>query len=504
MERERGEVVRLKIQTKLLITLLIVLFVFAIIIYYTYLSFEDLHSVADKSAYIFEEISEISQLELSLLDFHMPFHDYALSGNPAEKEKFNQAIAKVRKKFKKVEELPIFATRGPLITKEKQLLKKIKNDFNNSWRLAEKILNIPNPVGDPSVYPLMKKADNHIEKALLRLERLQEIDRQEITEGTLRAHAIHGTERTLIGAIILIALLSIGIVFIIGRNISHPISEFLKGVEYISQGNLDYRLNIRTGDEIEDLAEAFNQMVFNLQQEEQTAAEIQKRLLPSGKLRIPGIRLHALQEQAKLVGGDWYDFYRMGNNLVLLIADASGKGMPGALLATVTMSTIRAEPKTKVSMEDLLIKTNKTIKNRLGGDDFVTLFSAQLALDDLELSFINCGHEPPFFFDGATKTWSLLTCGSGLPLGISTRSFRPKKERVFLKRGDKLVLYTDGLREVKNRKGQLFTHDRILEWLNEHRSLSLDPLADDLLKQALRWGKGAIIDDITLLGIEIE
>ncbi len=348
-----------------------------------------------------------------------------------------------------------------------------------------------------------EEVDHHYEEVTALVKEWRELDTVEVKESLLRVDSIYNVKRQLIASSLAILVLGVAISLSVTRFIVKPIVDLHKGVENIDRGGLEFAPMIKTHDEIQDLAEAFSHMVQNLRSEEKMAAKIQNRLLPQKKLQTPGVQIQARQFSARVVGGDWFDYYQHKDEIRLLIADASGKGMPGALLATVGMSAIRAEPKFSSTIDQVLVSANETVTHRFGGSDFITLFSAQLSLDDNLLSYINCGHEPPILYKAKDQTWALLDCPSGLPLGISVNLFQPQLQTIALDPGDKILLYTDGLHSVRNKERDFLGMSAITDWLNEQKELGIETLMDKLLDRVIAYNHGPISDDVTVLGLEM-
>lgn len=494
---------RMSIRTKMLITFFPLAVAFIIVFYIAYGYLDTMRRDSAHAALLIKESAAMSRLHASTSVLYEGVHDYLLSSDRENRARFAKAKADLRADLRAVDKLEILSTDLEEVKVERRLLREVAVSVTQAIETGDKVMLLHLPGESDLGYKLMRQGDRHVEESVLALRAFEKIDEDELRSALKRLHAVQGTVMMVFGAFGVIGTLSLVAVAGVARTVTVPIFRFAQGVKHISQGNLDYRLKINTGDEIEELAEAFNEMVFNMYQEEQTAAEIQRRLLPASIIRLPGLKLHAKGIQAKLVGGDWYDYYRIGNTLYLLIADASGKGMPGALVATVAMSAIRSEPKAETNMETLLSRVNKTIEARLGGTDFVTLFMAMFDLDTNEFTFVNCGHEPPLFYPASYENWSLLPCDSGMPLGISGSEFHPRTQTIHLHAGDKLILYTDGLHDVRDKDGRFFNMELVRRWLDAHRQLPIEPLMDGIVEEALAFGDGRLIDDVTLLGFQL-
>ncbi len=400
---------------------------------------------------------------------------------------FEVKLAELRKKTTDSE-------RNSHLDKIKPLQKKINKEMNTLFvtSLSSKQANFQ-----------ASNIEQDLELIVTYLYDFRDISEQSINENINTINSLSSINRNFAISIIGMVILWFGATFITSRIVTAPLSKLHREVKSISAGNLERRISIKTGDEIEELAEDFNDMFDSIREEQLTAATLQEKLLPPKRIRVKGIKIHAHQVQAKVVGGDWYDYYHSNNSVSFLIADASGKGMAGALVATLTMSSLRSEVKNLETIGMVLRKTNRTIESRLGSGNFSTMFYANLSLETHELTYINCGHELPFWYKAETDTWEFLQSRSSLPLGISTEHFHPRKEKIQLSKGDKLLLYTDGLHDVRNPKRHFFGLEAITTWLNSQDNITINELIDNLLEKALAYGENVIPDDITLLGLEV-
>ena len=228
------------------------------------------------------------------------------------------------------------------------------------------------------------------------------------------------------GAMIVLAVL---VIVLMSRGISRPIQELVEGVHQIGDGNLSHRVEIETGDEIHDLAEAFNGMAVSLQgridelrdetqrrerleSELAIAAQVQRSLLPEQPPVAPGLELVGWSRSAREVGGDFYDFMEMGpDQLGVAIGDATGKGLPAALLITECSSVFRALAEETRSPAALLARTNAALCRQLEGSGAVH----HVVLDGREYEH---GHGDVF----AGRAQSAFVAGIGIrPAGLVGR-----------------------------------------------------------------------------------
>jgi sigma-B regulation protein RsbU (phosphoserine phosphatase) len=202
-------------------------------------------------------------------------------------------------------------------------------------------------------------------------------------------------------------------------RLTRPIRQLEGGVREIAAGNFDKKLQISTGDEIENLAESVNSMsedlklyTENLAQvaaekersrtELEVAAQIQQDMLPSTFPPFPErqeFSIYALMQPARDVGGDFYDFYIVQDNyLVVTIADVSGKGVPAALFMAKCQSVLKScimGAKSPENLGAILEKANRELCQNNEAAMFVTVLVGVLDLRNGHFTYAHCGHCPP-------------------------------------------------------------------------------------------------------------
>ena len=216
---------------------------------------------------------------------------------------------------------------------------------------------------DERVIGLAESGDRGLTFSALGSEGAEAIDRIQALGRDLRrlqADALAQTEANLVTRsnqavvtllIVLVGVISIGIflALLFPRRLAENLSRLVEATRAIGRGDLHQRINIRSGDEVEELASRFEEMQAGLRRlqqlalqdrELQIAGSIQRNLLQRTMPDTPGARLVPLQRQANLVGGDWYDIDVDGRILTAVVGDASGKGIGAALMATVTLSAL--------------------------------------------------------------------------------------------------------------------------------------------------------------------
>ncbi len=324
-------------------------------------------------------------------------------------------------------------------------------------------------------------------------------------------------------AVLLLALLAV--LFFVSRKISdrfvRPILVLTAGVREIAGGNLDKKLDVRTGDEIETLADSFNQMTDELKSyienlakttaakerietELTVAAHIQAGILPKEFPARSEIDLFASMKPAKEVGGDFYDFYFLDErHLMVTVADVSDKGVPASLFMVVAKTLLKDCALTLGSAERLpmiVAQTNDRLAEANDEGMFVTVFTGVLDVENGEFVYVNAGHNPPLL--RRNGAFEFLPTAKSPMLGVM-EGMVFQAERLTLSPGDMLFLYTDGVTEAMNEKRELFGEERLRETLSAQPETSSAAEILAAVKDAVDiHANGAEPnDDITVLGV---
>lgn len=238
-----------------------------------------------------------------------------------------------------------------------------------------------------------------------------------------------------------------------------------------------------------------------MQREMDIASGIQNSLLPREPLLANGIEAMARQHQARMVGGDWYDYWRHGDKVFMVVGDASGNGVGAALFATMAMSALRVEAREHNKIMEILENVNRSLYTANRSDSFVTVFFAVLDLGTMTLSYSNAGHEEPLSLLPGGKV-EPLTSGNRSLLGIFARADLDVR-RHQLRSGERLVLYTDGVIDAMNPRGRLFGLKRLNRFVTANRELPADRFIDTLIESVLEFCGGEPKDDMTVMVCDV-
>ena len=238
-----------------------------------------------------------------------------------------------------------------------------------------------------------------------------------------------------------------------------------------------------------------------VEQELKVARSIQHASLPKEVPTLEGWQITPLYQPATEVGGDFYDFHLLSEGkLGLVVGDATGKGVPAALVMSTTcgMLQLAAQALDSSSPGKVLERVNETLLARIPPNMFVTCFYAILDPKSGHLSYANAGHDLPYLHRSNGDAEELRA--RGMPLGLMLGMSYEEGE-ASLREEHGVLFYSDGLVEAHNPKGEMFGFPRLRELVAEHAAAEEGSLGDLLLEELYRFtGEGwEQEDDITLL-----
>ena len=325
--------------------------------------------------------------------------------------------------------------------------------------------------------------------------------------------------------LIISALFALSIIgaFLASRKIAKPLQEMTNDIREGSGTDKIFEMKdiYKTGDEIQVLAEAFDDLsqknkqyiddITQITKEKERvnteldmANQIQTTILPHIFPAFPNrneFDVYATMNPAKEVGGDYYDFYMIDDNhLAIAIADVSGKGVPAALFMMVTKAILKNNAMLNKSVGEVLAMTNDMLCSNTQLDMFVTVWMGILEISTGILTCANAGHEYPVIMrDGR---FELLKDSHGFVLGgFENETY--DEYQIRLEKGDKLFVYTDGVPEAVDAERTFFGTDRLVESLNKVPDADPEQILDNVKSDVDTFVKGAEqFDDITMLCLE--
>jgi len=236
-----------------------------------------------------------------------------------------------------------------------------------------------------------------------------------------------------------------------------------------------------------------------VEQELELARSIQQASLPREVPTLEGWQIVPFYRPAREVGGDFYDFFKLDDDRVgVVVGDATGKGVPAALVVSATSSMLKAVARVLGSSSpgEVLSQVNETLLARIPANMFVTCFYAILDPKSATLSYANAGHDLPYLRRSDGDVEELRA--RGMPLGLMPGMGYEENE-IELGADEGVLFYSDGLVEAHDQRGEMFGFPRLRALVAKHNEE--EPLGDFLMEELYSFvGEGwEQEDDITLL-----
>jgi sigma-B regulation protein RsbU (phosphoserine phosphatase) len=249
----------------------------------------------------------------------------------------------------------------------------------------------------------------------------------------------------------------------------------------------------------EQLDRTVRQQRDQLLQDLELAAQVQRMFLPNHPPSVPGLEIAGMMKPARGVSGDYYDYRAIDEHTIqVVIADVSGKGVPAALLMSATAAAVRLEAGEKRDMLEVVNRLNRGIHSLSDSNRYVTMLLADIDARSHSLRYVNCDHNPALLFQA--KTHDVVPMNSAcFPIGMFD-SEACAINSANLSAGDILVLYTDGVTEAENSRGEEFGMERLSALIRGGHTLSADGLMNHILESVTDFSRDVgLKDDATIL-----
>lgn len=312
------------------------------------------------------------------------------------------------------------------------------------------------------------------------------------------------------------------------KRLTAPLSRLYGATAEVAKGNFNIEVEAKGRDEIGALSSSFTVMSQKIQEliqesmekvrmeaELSIASTVQQTLIPPPKIQDKNILIRSHYQSASECGGDWWGYVRTEDHFALLIADATGHGLPSALITAAARSCFsviqklaQEDPSFAESPAKMLSYANRVVYEAAQGSINMTFFAGVIDFKKRVLTYASAGHNPPWLFQpkaGSESTFDLKSLtAKGQRLGESPDSAPFEEKQVSLTPNDILFLYTDGIIEGKNPEGAQYGKKQMRKVIEA--SLKSGPEA---LIQALVADFGAhngdkpLDDDVTLTAAQI-
>jgi PAS domain S-box-containing protein len=245
-----------------------------------------------------------------------------------------------------------------------------------------------------------------------------------------------------------------------------------------------------------------------LEGELEAARSIQRSYTPEHKPPIPHVNIKSVYYPAFEVGGDYLDYFQTEKgNWVVVVADVCGKGIPAALHMTVLRSTFRSEARNCSSARDLLCAVNRSMKMHLDNKSFVTALCLVITEDGTQMKYSRAGHPLLLRLGANGDKPSNISCG-GVAIGLvpECEIFDSLLEEVDIKlsKGERFLVYTDGLTEALNKNRESYGFERLCGVLSKERSNNPDKVISAIMNDVKKFTLDAAYhDDLTMLALNV-
>lgn len=312
--------------------------------------------------------------------------------------------------------------------------------------------------------------------------------------------------------IVVFVALFINVYFLIKKIVVENLHKVNHSLSEITNGNLNIVVDVRENEEFDSLSNDINSTVDTLKryineaaaridEELKIAKLIQYSSLPYKNMKSEVLDINAEMFTAKEVGGDFYDYYFLEENkLAFLVADVSGKGIPGAMFMMRAKTVIKNLAQSGLEIDEIFTKANEELCKNNDADMFVTAWMGIIDLDSGVVKYANAGHNPPLIKQG--KDFTYLKSRPNFVLG-GMSNVKYAKNEIKLSCNDILYLYTDGVSEATNKDNELFGEEKLNSILSSSNNYQVESLCKIVKEEIDAFvGDNEQFDDITMLCLE--
>ena len=304
---------------------------------------------------------------------------------------------------------------------------------------------------------------------------------------------------------------------LIKKLVVSNIRKINKSLARITEGDLSVKVDVRDNEEFASLSDDINTTVSTLKRYiDEAAARFDKDLEIAKKIQhsaLPSVfppyphrkdfSIFASMDAAKEVGGDFYDFYLLDeNHLAFVVADVSGKGIPGAMFMMTSKTLIKSHAESGLAVNDVFTQVNAQLCENNEAGMFVTAWMGILDLESGLIRYANAGHNPPVVRHKDGSYEYLKGKVNFVLAGMEGVQY--KEQLLQLQQGDEIYLYTDGVTEAHDVEKQLFGEDRLLASLNDTAGMSVEAICKKVKADVdVFQGEAEQFDDITMLCVRL-
>jgi len=311
---------------------------------------------------------------------------------------------------------------------------------------------------------------------------------------------------------LIFAIIGIAVILSIlrAKKFTNPISQLAIAANHLADGDFTAQADIITGDELQQLAEVFNQVGPKLQEHEKTqrslalARTIQQNLLPQQTPKLAHFDIVGCCRYCDETGGDYFDFIPLRDNekekLGIVLGDVTGHGVGAALLMASARAILRnASGRFNGNLSVLMAEFNNQLSEDTGDDKFMTLFYGILDDEKQSLFWASGGHDPAIWYHQKKDTFEELP-NTGALMGCFKDMTYEQAGPIILETGDVLLIGTDGIWEAQNSEGEFYGKDRLRNLIKRHAKNSANHIASSIVSSVeLFTVPDRPTDDVTLI-----
>ena len=320
---------------------------------------------------------------------------------------------------------------------------------------------------------------------------------------------LRNTGIILAGVVVIVAIVA----FVSSRSVTRPVARLADAAARLAGGDFDAKVDIRTGDELQELGRIFNETGPMLRERERMkrslalAMEIQQHLLPQENPSVENFDVAGRSVYCDETGGDYYDFIDLVDlgpgKIGIALGDVTGHGIAAALLMASARGVLRSHAgRHGGDLAKLFEALNTHLVRDTGEDKFITLFYGVLDGPSRSLAWTSGGHDPGLWLHHATGEFEELP-NTGVPLGIVEGAAYEQGGPVVLEPGDLILVGTDGIWEARNLEGQMFGKQRLRDLMAASAGMPADEIHQAVVDAVASFrGAAPQTDDITLVVIK--
>jgi sigma-B regulation protein RsbU (phosphoserine phosphatase) len=302
------------------------------------------------------------------------------------------------------------------------------------------------------------------------------------------------------------------------RVLTRSINQLTKGTQRIRNGDFSFRIKTRSGDQMQYLAESFNEMAsgidrllidekekHRLEEELRIARSIQIKLLPAETFRTREFDIAGVNIPAAEIAGDYFDyFYKEKEYLSLLVADVSGKGASAAFYMAELKGVINHLNREIISPSEVISECHYSLKQSFDRITFITMNMAQFRIPEKKFVLARAGHTQALFYD-SKKNECVELYPEGMAIGLINFSKEKIKEvEMEYRSGDVLFLFSDGLSEIMNEDEEMLGVDNLKKILKQNHHLPAEEIKQKMLDFSIRFSDSGINrDDLTFIILRV-